>query len=160
MIEIAFPEAGILKNVVASLKELVTKITMDIDDKGLHVQAMDSANVALVALELDDLDSFDNYRCDKNVTIGLDLEIFDKILKLADSREKLTLELSEDEPTEIGIIIDHVKGARTKSKYNMTLLDLEVETLGVPEMEYTWVGRLRSSEYLGGKLGKTLKLQL
>jgi len=148
MIEISFPEAAVLKNIVASLKELVTKITMDIDDKGMHVQAMDTANVALVALELDDLENFDNYRCDKNVTIGLDLDIFDKFLKLADNREKLTLELSDDEPAEIGIIIEHIKGARTKSRYAMSLLDLEVETLGVPDMEYSWVGRLKASEYL------------
>lgn len=148
MIEISFPEASTLKNIVASLKELVTKITMDIDDKGLHVQAMDAANVALVSAEIDQLEKFDNYRCDKNVTIGLDLEIFDKILKLADSREKLSLELSDDEPAEISIIIEHLKGARTTSRYAMSLLDLEVETLGVPEMEYSWVGRLKSSEYL------------
>ena len=147
MIEITFPEAAVLKNVISSLKELVTKITMDIDDKGIHVQAMDSANVALVSLEIDDLDTFDNYRCDKNVTIGLDLEIFDKILKLAANQEKLTLELADDEPAEISIVIEHLKGARTTSRYGMSLLDLEVETLGVPEMDYSWVGRLKSSEY-------------
>ena len=96
MIEITFQQALVLKNVVSAIKDLSPKVMIDIDDRGLHLQAMDTSSVALISLELDDTDGFSSYRCDKSTSIGLDLTIFDKILKLADSREKLTLELSGD----------------------------------------------------------------
>ena len=40
---------------------------------GLNMQAMDSSSVCLVQMELN-ADSFDPYRCDKNITLGIDLK--------------------------------------------------------------------------------------
>ena len=40
---------------------------------GLNMQAMDTSNVCLVQMELN-ADSFDRYRCDKNMILGIDLK--------------------------------------------------------------------------------------
>ena len=40
---------------------------------GLNMQAMDTSNVCLVQMELN-ADSFDPYRCDKNMILGIDLK--------------------------------------------------------------------------------------
>ncbi len=39
---------------------------------GLHIQAMDTANVCMVHLELSH-EGFEPYRCDKNLVLGIDI---------------------------------------------------------------------------------------
>ena len=43
---------------------------------GLCVQAMDTASVCLVSMELGQ-ESFDPYRCDKNIILGVNLSKYD-----------------------------------------------------------------------------------
>lgn len=146
MIEITFPEASLLKNITNALKDLVKNIALEVDDQGLHVQAMDSANIALVALDLTETDNFEVFRVDKNASLGIDLEVLDKLLKLFDNRDRITLQLP-NEKSELEIIVDHRAGTRTRSKYGINLLDLDVEALGVPDMEYEWCASMQTAEY-------------
>lgn len=48
-------------------------VWMTLSFLGLNMQAMDSSSVCLVQMELN-ADSFDPYRCDKNITLGIDLK--------------------------------------------------------------------------------------
>lgn len=56
---------------------------------------MDSAHVSLVALQLNE-GGFDKYRCDKAITLGINLVDFSKILKMALTDDVLTLKADED----------------------------------------------------------------
>ncbi len=51
---------------------------------------MDSAHVSLVALKLNE-SGFESYRCDKPITLGINLVDFFKILKMAMADDTLTL---------------------------------------------------------------------
>jgi proliferating cell nuclear antigen len=56
---------------------------------------MDSSHVALVSLLLRS-DGFEHYRCDRNLTLGINLGSMAKILKCAGNDDVLTLK-AEDE---------------------------------------------------------------
>jgi proliferating cell nuclear antigen len=56
---------------------------------------MDSAHVSLVALQLNE-GGFEEYRCDKPITLGINLTDFSKILKMALSDDVLTLKADEE----------------------------------------------------------------
>lgn len=57
---------------------------------GIAMQALDPALVALVSLLITQ-DGFEQYRCDRPMTLGLNLESLGKILKCAGNEDSLTL---------------------------------------------------------------------
>lgn len=56
---------------------------------------MDSAHVSLVALKLNE-SGFESYRCDKPITLGINLMDLSKILKMALNDDTLTLRADEE----------------------------------------------------------------
>lgn len=61
-----------LKRVLEAVKELLNEASFDCSDTGIQLQAMDNSHVALVSLTLR-ADGFDKYRCDRNLTMGMNL---------------------------------------------------------------------------------------
>lgn len=59
---------------------------------------MDSSHVALVLLTMR-ADGFDHYRCDKNISLGLNLTSLAKILKCADNSDTITMKAKPDSDT-------------------------------------------------------------
>ena len=55
-----------------SIKDLVTDANFDCSATGFSLQAMDSSHVSLVALLLRS-DGFDHYRCDRTISMGMNL---------------------------------------------------------------------------------------
>lgn len=55
---------------------------------------MDSAHVSLVSLKKNE-GGFEEYRCDKDITLGLNLIDLSKILKMGKVDDKLTLKAEE-----------------------------------------------------------------
>ena len=58
--------------VLDSIKELVTDANFDCAPTGFSLQAMDSSHVSLVALLLR-ADGFEHYRCDRPISMGMNL---------------------------------------------------------------------------------------
>lgn len=56
----------------------------------LFLQAMDSSHVSLVALLLRS-DGFDHYRCDRNISLGVNFASLSKILKCANNDDTITI---------------------------------------------------------------------
>lgn len=72
MFEARLIEAGKLKKVLEAIKDLLNEASFDCSDSGIQLQAMDNSHVALVSLLLKS-DGFDRYRCDRNLTMGMNL---------------------------------------------------------------------------------------
>lgn len=90
-----FKEANTFKKLIDSIKELVTDANLDISLSGISMQAMDSSHVALVSLNLS-CDGFQDFRCDKQLVLGLNIQQVAKILKCCGSEDSLTLKVDED----------------------------------------------------------------
>lgn len=60
------------------------------------LQAMDNSHIALVSLELDKSMFQDGYRCDRNMSLGMNLNSLQKILKCAGNEDEVTLRADDD----------------------------------------------------------------
>ena len=81
MFEARLVQGELLKKIIESIKDLVTDANFDCSATGFGLQAMDSSHVSLVALLLR-ADGFDHYRCDRGLSMGMNLANFSKMLKV------------------------------------------------------------------------------
>ena len=72
MFEARLTSGSILKKVLEAVRELLNEATWDCNSSGISLQAMDSSHVSLVSLSLKS-EGFDTYRCDRNVSLGINL---------------------------------------------------------------------------------------
>ena len=72
MFEARLVQGNLLKKIVESIRDLVSDANLDCKEAGLSLQAMDSSHVSLCALVLRS-DGFDHYRCDRTISLGLNL---------------------------------------------------------------------------------------
>ena len=59
---------------------------------------MDTSHVALVSLNLS-MEGFEEYRCDSNVVLGVNISNLSKVMKLADPADSITLQADQDPST-------------------------------------------------------------
>jgi len=69
MFEATLVKGVLFKKIVEAIKDLVSDGIFEVNEAGIHLQAMDSSHVALVSLSLPS-DMFAHFRCDRTVRRG------------------------------------------------------------------------------------------
>jgi proliferating cell nuclear antigen len=95
MFEARLNQAGLLKKILDSVKDLVTDANFECSSTGIVLQAMDSSHVSLVSLLLK-TDGFEHYRCDRSLSLGISLSAMAKILKCASNDDSVTLKADDN----------------------------------------------------------------
>nr|KAF6330676.1 proliferating cell nuclear antigen [Myotis myotis] len=144
MFEARLVQGSILKKVLEALKDLINEACWDISSSGVNLQSMDSSHVSLVQLTLRS-EGFDTYRCDRNLAMGVNLTSMSKILKCAGNEDIITLR-AEDNADTLALVFEAPNQEKV-SDYEMKLMDLDVEQLGIPEQEYSCVVKMPSGEF-------------
>jgi len=144
MLEASISEASIIKRIMDSIKDLVTDANFDCNSSGINLQAMDSSHVSLVALQLL-ADGFEHYRADRNMSLGINLGSLSKILKCAGNDDSITLR-ADDGNDHINFMFESKKQDRI-SNFNLKLIDIDSEHLGIPDTEYKTTVRMPSAEF-------------
>ncbi|KAI8428678.1 hypothetical protein MSG28_007400 [Choristoneura fumiferana] len=144
MFEARLLKSSILKKVLEAIKDLLTQATFDCDDNGIQLQAMDNSHVSLVSLTLR-ADGFDKYRCDRNISMGMNLGSMSKILKCAGDKDTVTMKAQDNADT-VTFVFESPNQEKV-SDYEMKLMNLDLEHLGIPETEYSCTIRLPSAEF-------------
>ena len=152
MLEGKFAEASLLKKIVEAIKDSVKKCNFNCSEHGITVQAVDDSRVLLVSL-LVSVSSFEEYRCDREVTLGVDLESFSKIIKTANNDDMLTL-MADDSPDQLVTVLEDPTKDRI-SEYSLKLIDFDSEFLQIEDMEYDAVVNMPSVDF--AKLVRDLK---
>ena len=112
---------------------------------------MDNSHVALVAVNLD-ADGFDSFRCDRPMPLGVNLGSLTKVLKCAKDDDMVTLKATDN-----GDILNLIYEAKSWpisiflpslinrprlldsdriAEYDMKLMDIDTDALGIPDTEY------------------------
>ena len=78
MFDCKLHEGANLKKCINALKELIDQAAWDISEDGIQLQSMDSSHVALVQMNIS-AESFEPYRCDQAMQIGLNMGNLHKI---------------------------------------------------------------------------------
>nr|BAE47144.1 proliferating cell nuclear antigen [Botryllus primigenus] len=144
MFEAKLIQGSLLKKVQDALKDIVAEALWDCTHAGISLQAMDSSHVSLVQLTLR-ADGFENYRCDRNLSMGINMTSMAKILKCAGNDDIITLK-AEDNADMLELQFEAPK-EKKHSQYEMKLMDLDCEQLGIPEQEYSCSVTLPSGEF-------------
>lgn len=143
MLEAKLAQGVILKKIIDALKDLVQEANFDFSPSGISLQSMDNAHVTLVMLLLR-ADGFENYRCDRSLPVGINVTSLAKVIKSAGNEDAITLKASDDGET-ISFIFESPNAARV-CEYELKLMDLDVQQLGVPQTDYDVQVRMSSSE--------------
>lgn len=152
--------ADMWKKLVDSVKDLVTEGNIQCTPDGITLQAMDTAHVALVSLSLEK-NAFKAYHMEGARALGINMTNFAKILKTIDSKDVLTLrhqaddnvlQVCADDPEKINNNkkngANGPDGAATRSsEYNLKLMEIESEEMGVPDIEYKCQIHMSTTEF-------------
>lgn len=138
---IATLKSGVLfKNLVEVVRHLLAEQTLHFSQDGLRLQAMDPKHCSLCTMQLPS-EAFANYRCDRDISLGLDVTKLARFLKSLGNEDKLTF-LHEEGAKLFTLKIENEY--RT-SRFDMILKDLDVEDIGVPEPDYAVRMRMPSA---------------
>ncbi|CAD8106488.1 unnamed protein product [Paramecium primaurelia] len=143
MFEAKFEDGVLFKKIVEAIKELVKNVNLEANGTGISLQAMDTSHVALVALQLNEK-GFKKYRCEKSLTMGLSIENLQKILKCSGNDDQITLRTQEEEPTTLSFTFE---SKNRISEFQLNLMSLDQEQLGVPDTDYSSVIKMPSNEF-------------
>jgi len=137
-------QGSLLKKIVEAMKDLVTEANLDCAETGISLQAMDSSHVSLVALLLRQ-DGFDHYRCDRSVSLGLNLGSLSKILKCAGNDDTITIK-ADNSGDNVTLMFENQSQDRI-SDFQMKLMDIDSEHLGIPDTEYKCTIKMPSETF-------------
>ena len=153
MLEARLVAGNLFKKVVESLKDLIRwdycragqgrvlivelsrTGTWDCGEKGIQLQSMDSAHVCLVSVLLE-ADGFDRYRCDRDISLGVDMESMNKVLKCAAKEDIIEISARGDKPDNLKFTFEAADQERI-SEYEMKLMNIEEEHLQIPDTDYS-----------------------
>ncbi|EXB54149.1 Proliferating cell nuclear antigen large form [Morus notabilis] len=144
MLELRLVQGGLLKKVLDSLKDLVNDANFDCSATGFSLQAMDSSHVALVALLLRS-EGFEHYRCDRNLSLGMNLSNMAKMLKCAGNDDIVTIK-ADDAADSVTFMFESPNQDKI-ADFDMKLMDIDSEHLGIPEAEFQAIVRMPSAEF-------------
>lgn len=144
MLEARLEQANVLKKVVDAIKDLVQDCNFDCNDSGIALQAMDSSHVALVSMMLK-AEAFSPYRCDRNIALGVNLSSLTRVLRAAQNEDILTVK-ADDAADALNLVFESSENDRI-SEYDLKLMDIDQEHLGIPETEYAATVSMPASEF-------------
>ncbi|XP_022673339.1 proliferating cell nuclear antigen-like [Varroa jacobsoni] len=144
MFEAKLNQGAVLKKMLDAIKDLINEGTWDCSASGISLQAMDNSHVSLVALNLR-ADGFDKFRCDRNLSMGMNLTSMAKILKCAENNDIITLKAQDDADT-VTFVFESQNQDKV-SDFEMKLMNLDSEHLGIPETDYSVVVKMPSAEF-------------
>jgi proliferating cell nuclear antigen len=107
MFEARLVEGKIFKQIIESIKDLVTDANLDCSKEEVSIQCMDSSHVALVSLSLS-ASAFERYRCDRKLTLGFNSTNMSKILKMMGSEDVVVFK-ADDNGDMLSLIFESTK---------------------------------------------------
>ncbi len=144
MLEGKFEEASLLKKIIDAIKDCVQLCNFNCEQRGITLQAVDDSRVLLVSL-LIGAGSFSEYRCDRDITLGIDVKSFSKIIRCGANEDYLTL-IAEDNPSSVSLIFEDKTKDRT-SEYSLKLMDIDSELLKIDDMDFDAVVTLPATDF-------------
>jgi proliferating cell nuclear antigen len=119
---------------------------------------MDNSHVSLVSVNLR-ADGFDKYRCDRTLSMGMNLSSMSKMLKYVTvhrmncshvarcaANDDIMTVKAQDQADTVTFMFESPNQEKV-SDYEMKLMNLDQEHLGIPDTDYSAVIKMPSAEF-------------
>ncbi|KNH05520.1 proliferating cell nuclear antigen-like protein [Perkinsela sp. CCAP 1560/4] len=143
MFEATVEQSDMWKRILEPIKEVVNEANFECSPSGIQLQAMDASHVSLVSLLLRG-DGFRNFNCSRNFNLGINFNNMSKVLKCANKEDSVTMRYEE---TDSVTFLVESTGQEKVSEFTMRLMDIEGESLSIPEQSYSAMLSMPSSEF-------------
>ena len=105
---------------------------------------MDSAHVCLVSVSLE-AEGFDKFRCERAVSLGVDMESMGKVMRCAAKDDIITLSTAASPSPDTLKFTFEASDQDRVSEYEMKLMTIEEEHLAIPDTEYTAIVTVKNA---------------
>lgn len=126
--KLTLAESKYFKDSIAIISDLVSEAKFKINKTAIELVAMDPANVAMIVFKMFS-SSFVEYSLDKDIEISLNLSNLKQVLRRANDRDLIGLEVSD------GKLKISMKGNVSRTFY-LPLIDLEDREQKIPELNF------------------------
>lgn len=127
-------QSNAIKTLFEVLKEILHDVNIFFDENGMRIMTVDGSHVALIHLFLE-ASNFEEYTCKRPLHLGVNMTNMFKLLKTATNQDTMVFFMEDDIRFELGIQIENAE-KRTKTTFTLKLLDVDIEALKVPEIEF------------------------
>lgn len=137
-------QASAFKSTFEVLKDILNDVNIYFKPDGMYIITLDTARTSLIDMFLS-ADNFEEYVCEQDEVIaGINISNTFKLLKTITNNDVLKIEINSKEYMNIEIISDVKK---TKTKFQLKLLDINESRIEVPEVSMTSVTTLPSADF-------------
>ena len=133
-----------VKSVFEVLKEILNDVNVYFTPQGVSIVTLDTARTSLVDLQLS-ADNFEEYECpEEGIIAGINIANTFKLLKSITNNDILTVSITSKEYMNIEILSEAKK---TKSRFELKLLDIDEHQIEVPELKCACMTTMQSVDF-------------
>jgi len=126
------------KAIISAISTLVEEATFEATVEGISFRGMDPSHVALIDISWPN-SAFEKYSCDSDITFGVRIDEFSKLIKRAEKSETFEIYISEDCMLRVSI-------GKNKN-YKMRLIVSSASETPLPKIPYDSKFGLSSSMF-------------
>jgi proliferating cell nuclear antigen len=145
MFEARLTQSSTLKKLLDAVRELVTQANFDCSTDGISLQAMDEAHVSLITMSLRS-QAFEMFRCDRSLSLGINLTNFSKVLKCAANDDSVKITADDEGADCAEFVFENQSGDRI-AHFQLKLMDIDSEHMSVPDDDYQAMVHMPAAEY-------------
>lgn len=136
---------GLFRKIIESAADIADDVDIKLSSRGLSIQFMDQMNVTMMDVLLN-VPGFDKYRCDKELTLGLKIKEFLKILKgLKIDQNTIFYLQCDDDPEVLNIKFEN---EYCDSEYDIKLQNVGNECYEIPMINFTADAEMKCLDFL------------
>jgi proliferating cell nuclear antigen len=119
-------------NLFTNLKLITENVNIECIEDGLYIQGIDNSQICIYDLKIDK-SWFNVYQCDSNSIYGMNMNILARILSVKNDNQNIIL---YDENDKLSIEFISENKEEINKYFELTLLDIDQEKMGIPDTEY------------------------
>lgn len=130
------------KTLLDVLKDLVTEVNFKFQTDIIKLISLDPGKIGMIHLVINKLEY---YHCEQDIYVGVYIAYLYKILRSVTTSHHLEFRVRRDETNVLEIVVSN-NDRRTYTTHRIKMLDLEVEDVIIPTVEFDFVISMPSSE--------------
>lgn len=137
-------QTAAFKIIFEALKDIIIDTNITYTEKGMKILTTNGALSVLVYLFLEG-EKFEKYVCKENISVGVNLINFQKIIKTVTKQDIITFYIDGNDRSVLGIKINNEEKSK-KVDCKFKLRDMNDETIVVPHADFDCIISMQSEE--------------